>query len=127
MSNASNQYRPLTTPSPPRGGQPLSAGAQARIQVLKEEMATLENAPGLRELYARIIRDYETGKIVWQRGAGYVYDIETYACLGRNHEIPSELLRNPSIWTEFCSDEPIVQFMHEQGAQGSSGSRKISR
>ncbi|KAK6521021.1 hypothetical protein TWF506_001254 [Arthrobotrys conoides] len=119
-------YHIMTTPSPPRV-QPLCAGAQARIQSLKEEMATLENAPGLRELYSRIIRDYETGKIVWQRGAGYVYDTGTYACLGRHNEMSSEVLRNPSTWTEFCSDEPIIQFMNEQSGRGTSGSRKLSR
>ncbi|KAF3190244.1 hypothetical protein TWF788_009047 [Orbilia oligospora] len=119
-------YQQMTTPSPPRG-QPLCAGAQTRIQALKEEMATLEDAPGLRELYSRIIRDYETGKIVWQRGAGYVYDTKTYACLGRHTEMSSEVLRNPSTWTEFCSDEPIVQFMNEQSGKGGSGSRKLSR
>ncbi|RVD88621.1 uncharacterized protein DFL_002799 [Arthrobotrys flagrans] len=120
-------YHQMTTPSPPSRGQPLCAGAQARIQALKEEMATLEDAPGLRELYSRIIRDYETGKIVWQRGAGYVYDTGTYACLGRHNEMLSEVLRNPSTWTEFCSDEPIVQFMNEQRAKGDSGSRRRSR
>ncbi|KAK6361514.1 hypothetical protein TWF730_005234 [Orbilia blumenaviensis] len=109
-------FHQRTTPSPPRG-RTLCAGAQARIRALKEEMATLEGAPGLRELYSRIIRDYETGKIIWRKGEGYVYDTGTYACLGRHSEVSSEVLRNPSTWTEFCSDEPIVQFMHEQGAK----------
>ncbi|KAK6536644.1 hypothetical protein TWF281_000871 [Arthrobotrys megalospora] len=110
-------YSQRTTPSPPRGNVQLCAGAQARIRALKEEMASLEEAPGLQGLYSRIIKDYETGKIIWQRGAGYVYDTGTYACLGRHSEMSSEVLRNPSTWTEFCSDEPIAQFMREQGVK----------
>ncbi|KAK6351253.1 hypothetical protein TWF718_004423 [Orbilia javanica] len=116
-------YGQMTTPSPPRGHQ-LCPGTQARIQTLKEEMSTLADAPGLRELYSRIIRDYETGKIIWQRGLGYVYDTGTYACLGRHNEMSSEVLRNPSTWTEFCTDEPIIQFMNEQSG---NGGRKRSR
>ncbi|KAF3925449.1 hypothetical protein ABW21_db0204454 [Orbilia brochopaga] len=107
--------------APTAGPSSVEAQTAARVRTLQDLHDSTTSA-SLRHMYSTIMGDYNSGRIVWRAGSGYLYSTAGVLLMG---PLPERELKNKivelfsagvyDVYTELCDGEPIAHIASAEG------------